>query len=110
MRIDRLDGVRAVAILMVLFFHRGYFAYGWTGVDLFFILSGFLITGALRKTRANPDYWSRFYMRRAARILPPVLLLMLLYSLAVKPHLPTIIGYTLFAGNLMSYTASVGPF
>lgn len=104
MRIDRLDGVRAIAILMVLLFHRGYLSQGWTGVDLFFVLSGFLITGILRKTRTDERYWTRFYSRRAARILPPVLLLMIVYSLAAKPPLPTILGYTLFAGNYMSRT------
>lgn len=104
MRIDRLDGIRAVAIFMVLLFHQRSLAFGWTGVDLFFVLSGFLITGILRKTRTNQNYWSRFYSRRAARILPPVLLLMFLYSLAAKPQLPTILGYTLFAGNVMNRT------
>jgi peptidoglycan/LPS O-acetylase OafA/YrhL len=104
MRIDRLDGIRAVAIFMVLLFHQRSFAFGWTGVDLFFVLSGFLITGILRRTRTNQNYWSRFYSRRAARILPPVLLLMFVYCLAAKPQLPTILGYTLFAGNVMNRT------
>jgi peptidoglycan/LPS O-acetylase OafA/YrhL len=104
MRIDRLDGIRAVAVFMVLLFHQRSFALGWTGVDLFFVLSGFLITGILRKTRTNQNYWSRFYSRRAARILPPVLLLMFLYCLAAKPQLPTILGYTLFGGNVMNLT------
>jgi peptidoglycan/LPS O-acetylase OafA/YrhL len=103
-RIDRLDGLRAIAILMVLLFHEGYLSQGWAGVDLFFVLSGFLITGTLRKTRTNQNYWSRFYWRRAARILPPVLLLMFVYSLAVKPKIQTILGYTLFAGNIMNRT------
>jgi peptidoglycan/LPS O-acetylase OafA/YrhL len=104
MRIDRLDGLRAIAILMVLLFHRGHFGYGWTGVDLFFVLSGFLITGILRKTRANEDYWFRFYIRRAARVLPPLLLLLLFYSMAARPPLLTILGYTFFAGNFMGFT------
>jgi peptidoglycan/LPS O-acetylase OafA/YrhL len=105
MRIDRLDGIRAIAILTVLLFHRGNFVYGWTGVDLFFVLSGFLITGILRKTRANNDYWSCFYIRRAARILPPLLLLLLFYSLVTKPPLLTILAYTLFAGNFIGFTS-----
>jgi peptidoglycan/LPS O-acetylase OafA/YrhL len=104
MRIDRLDGIRAIAVFMVLLFHGGGLAVGWMGVDLFFVLSGFLITGILRKTRYNQDYWSRFYIRRAARILPPVLMLVLCYYLFTKPPLLTLLGYTLFAGNLMNFT------
>jgi peptidoglycan/LPS O-acetylase OafA/YrhL len=82
-----LDAVRGVAILMVLFFHgiapplgqplsrigSALFRlaqYGWTGVNLFFVLSGFLITGILLDSRGRADYFSRFYFRRALRILP----------------------------------------
>ncbi len=81
-----LDSLRGVAILLVLFFH-GFdfpnthfprFAHafisltliGWTGVNLFFVLSGFLITGILLGSKAKPGYYSRFYARRALRILP----------------------------------------
>jgi peptidoglycan/LPS O-acetylase OafA/YrhL len=82
-----LDSVRGLAILLVLFFHgiappantelssggRFIFAvsqYGWVGVNLFFVLSGFLITGILIDSRDRPDYFRRFYIRRALRILP----------------------------------------
>ena len=82
-----LDAVRGVAILMVLFFHGmapplgqplsrtgsallHLAQYGWTGVNLFFVLSGFLITGILLDSRPREDYFSRFYFRRALRILP----------------------------------------
>jgi peptidoglycan/LPS O-acetylase OafA/YrhL len=86
-RIRPLDGLRGIAILLVLVFHGFYLSAsadessldlaisrvtgaGWTGVDLFFVLSGFFITGILlegREAGANPV---NFYARRALRILP----------------------------------------
>jgi peptidoglycan/LPS O-acetylase OafA/YrhL len=80
-----LDGVRGLAILMVLCVHflapgtePGLFgsvigklsAYGTMGVDLFFVLSGFLITGILVDARKKPYFFRNFYMRRALRIFP----------------------------------------
>ncbi len=69
-----LDGLRAIAVLMVLEQHyiaTPYWAlWGWTGVRIFFALSGFLITGILYDTRHSKHRWSVFYMRRALRIFP----------------------------------------
>ena len=80
-RITQLDGLRAFAVLAV-FAQHALRAPLWMGVDLFFVLSGFLITGILleRKSRGQ-SYFSYFYARRIRRILPPYLLLMVVSSL-----------------------------
>jgi hypothetical protein len=95
--------IRAIAVLLVVLFHVGhYVTFGWVGVQLFFVLSGYLITGILRKIRSQPDYWREFYKKRAARILPPMLLLIVACTIFAKDRqLPTILGYTFFAGNIM---------
>ncbi len=77
-RIVALDGVRGIAILLVFANHAFKVKLAWAGVDLFFVLSGFLITGILlgvKQLRAGA-YYGQFYGRRARRILPPYLLLM----------------------------------
>jgi peptidoglycan/LPS O-acetylase OafA/YrhL len=73
-----LDGLRGVAVLLVVFHHHGLLKPGWVGVDLFFVLSGFLITGILRRTLNNRSYWKEFWIKRATRILPPFLVLLCL--------------------------------
>ena len=69
-----LDGLRAVAFLMVFALHylSGYLpvSFGWAGVDVFFVLSGFLITGILYDTRDDPFRVHNFYLRRTLRIFP----------------------------------------
>ena len=68
-----LDGLRAVAILMVFCEHyiRSPKAdWGWAGVDIFFVLSGFLITGILYDTRDSEHRFRNFYVRRTLRIFP----------------------------------------
>ncbi len=89
-----LDGIRAIAALMVMFFH--FFAsikintptlsvllklsiFGQTGVTLFFVLSGFLITRILISTKHNTDYFKNFYLRRTLRIFPLYYLFLLIY-------------------------------
>ena len=67
-----LDGLRGIAILLVFAFHLGLLPFGWIGVQLFFVLSGFLITNILIEMRSLPivDYYKRFYWRRTLRIFP----------------------------------------
>jgi peptidoglycan/LPS O-acetylase OafA/YrhL len=77
--VPELDGVRGIAILLVLGFHFGHilphpgnelFGLGWAGVDLFFVLSGYLITRILWTTREDRNYFVNFYGRRILRIFP----------------------------------------
>jgi peptidoglycan/LPS O-acetylase OafA/YrhL len=90
-----LDGVRAIAILMVIVYHSlnglpgmtwgqnvamRLASQGWAGVDLFFVLSGFLITGILMDARESAHALRNFYARRVLRIVP-VYLVFLLFSL-----------------------------
>ncbi|NYF78728.1 acyltransferase family protein [Granulicella arctica] len=70
-----LDGLRALAVIMVFFQHYGagrafVFGWGWTGVDIFFVLSGFLITGILYDSQHRPHRYRDFYIRRTLRIFP----------------------------------------
>ena len=104
-QMPELDSVRGLAILLVVFYHGYFWTYntiglhgfakafveatrpGWLGVNLFFVLSGFLITGILLHAKSKNDYYSRFYTRRALRILPAYYgLLLLLYVTGLKPR------------------------
>jgi peptidoglycan/LPS O-acetylase OafA/YrhL len=71
--IPGLDGLRAIAYLLVFFFHGHYLGVGWVGVQFFFVLSGFLITGILldmKKSLPPRGYFVKFYGRRFLRIFP----------------------------------------
>jgi peptidoglycan/LPS O-acetylase OafA/YrhL len=107
--IPSLDGLRGLAILLVMLFHmtllgtlpgsmdlnfhcafdRLWFnimEFGWCGVDLFFVLSGFLITGLLYDAKGGARYFSSFYVRRVLRIFP-LYYLVVAFSLLVLPHI-----------------------
>lgn len=108
-----LDGIRGLAILMVLLFHflrpeapsdlpgalRGpvelaigqVVSYGALGVDLFFILSGFLITGILYEARNDSAYFRNFYMRRLLRIFPLYYGVLIIIFLVI-PAIPALRG------------------
>ena len=86
-RIPELDGLRGTAICMVVAHHYIFYKYanifgprwGWAGVDLFFVLSGFLITGILLKSEKNEEGLGHFYMRRILRLFPIYYLCLAIY-------------------------------
>lgn len=88
-RIPRLDGLRALAFLAVFLNHAVHLPMAWVGVDLFFVLSGFLITTILRRDRETPPiaYIGHFYARRARRILPPYFIVLGLVALLQLPEI-----------------------
>jgi peptidoglycan/LPS O-acetylase OafA/YrhL len=123
-RFPALNGIRALAILMVFTLHYGGGTHGgpllhlvntirlrgWAGVDLFFTLSGFLITGILYDTRSDSHFFKRFFVRRSVRIFP-VFYLLIVVLLLLTPlfqyrwrlgHLP----YLIYMGN---FASSIDP-
>ncbi len=108
LHVKALDGVRGIAVLMVIIYHMEYLAprsslweraliaplrIGWAGVDLFFVLSGFLITGILLDTRRSPNYFKSFYARRALRIFP--LYYVVLSAILILSHFTGALDYVL---------------
>jgi peptidoglycan/LPS O-acetylase OafA/YrhL len=93
--IAEVDGLRGIASLLVLIHHfwpgsPGVFHkfaevahLGWIGVDLFFVISGFLIAGILLETKGQPNYYSAFYARRALRIFPLYYLFLLVLFVVI---------------------------
>lgn len=124
-RLPELDGIRGIAILLVLLLHWMVRPAGpllrdwsprawalldlsWCGVDLFFVLSGFLIAGILLDHRDAPNVLRTFYARRACRILPAYLVLLVAVTLPLggKPQISQgevpLAAYLLFLQNLWS--------
>jgi len=78
-----IDGLRAIAVLAVVFFHLNpaWVSGGFVGVDLFFVISGFLITGQIRQDLRERRFTLRdFYLRRIRRIAPPLIVMLLVVS------------------------------
>lgn len=77
---SEIDGLRAFAVLPVILFHAGFnnFSGGFVGVDVFFVISGYLITSILLNDIANGDFsFAKFYEKRARRILPALFVVVL---------------------------------
>lgn len=105
--IPALDGVRAIAILLVMLFHLAIpgFSLGWAGVPLFFVLSGFLITGVLLDAKGTQfgEYIRVFYIKRSFRIFPLFYAYLGLNAVAlVMKGLPTD-GYPWYLLYLQNY-------
>lgn len=119
-RVSELDGIRGLAILIVFFYHLIVFAsglanshvlrsplvklvdIGWIGVDIFFVLSGFLITAILLKTRGETHYFRNFYARRVLRIFP------LYYLVAVVVYI--FLPFILVKGEILAVVQTSWPF
>ena len=118
--IPELQGLRGIAVLAVVFYHcaprlvgpwvHSASLWGWAGVNLFFVLSGFLITSILLESRSKPRYFRNFYARRVLRIWPVyVLLLVVVYleapwfigpSIAAAVKTAPWLAYVFFVQNL----------
>jgi peptidoglycan/LPS O-acetylase OafA/YrhL len=136
-RIPELDGLRGIAIVLVLCLHYiiecipnganipllSWMSYGWSGVDLFFVLSGFLLGGTLMDALGSSNYFQVFYVRRICRILPlyyaifALFLVCWLDVLSGRMNIPwlfqskslPLISYALFFQNIsMSLDATFG--
>lgn len=106
-----IDGLRAVAVLLVLMFHLRLGAPGgYVGVDVFFVISGFLITGIIKREIEQGHFtFAGFYARRARRILPALLVVMLVSSFAaIVILLPT--DLERYAKSLVAALLSVSNF
>ncbi|MFC1848618.1 acyltransferase family protein [candidate division CSSED10-310 bacterium] len=137
-RIKELDGIRGIAIILVLIWHylscqilpepqahplltilRKATRLTWSGVDLFFVLSGFLIVGILIDHKHSPNFFKAFYIRRICRIFPIYYLMIFLFIIIRSLNLENIewlfanpfhIGYYLtYTQNfIMAHTSSYG--
>ena len=113
-----LDSIRGIAVLMVVLFH-GFASFGWQtayggfwgnllaslvncgqyGVDVFFVLSGFLITGLLLKARDKTHYYKNFYIRRVLRIVPVYIFLLVILKLWHIVDFRFVLASVLFLAN-----------
>jgi peptidoglycan/LPS O-acetylase OafA/YrhL len=103
-KIPQLDAVRGFAVLLVLLHNTDKYPSlhlhlisdkGWMGVDLFFVLSGFLITGILLDAKQSQDYFKNFYARRCLRIWP-LYYSALLFMFVIVPFLRPSEAHTIF--------------
>jgi peptidoglycan/LPS O-acetylase OafA/YrhL len=113
-----IDGLRALAVLPVILFHGGIksFSGGYVGVDIFFVISGYLITSIILKEKEAGTFTiAGFYERRARRILPALFFIMLftiplawfwLLPHELKDFGKSVVAVTIFASNLLFWQES----
>ena len=111
---SEIDGLRALAIIPVILFHAGteFCSGGFLGVDIFFVISGYLITGIIvKETQENKFSVINFLTRRARRILPPLYFMMffvsIFYLLIARPSIEEC---TLFRESLLSSVSFLSNF
>ena len=110
-----IDGLRAIAVIPVILFHAGFqlFSGGYIGVDIFFVISGFLITSILLDEHQHQTFsLAAFYERRARRILPALILVLacclpfsyaILSPLDLRAFAKNLLGANIFLANVVSY-------
>ena len=104
-----LDGVRGFATLIVLLHHHSYLNSGWLGIDIFFVLSGYLITNILRRSRTDTFFWKAFWLKRVTRIVPPLLILLIAVRLIYHVPLLELAGYMFSWGDILVYARPFDP-
>ncbi len=115
-RIPELDAIRGIAAVVIVVYHLWFPTHGFMGtaVDLFFVMSGYLITTIILKQRDQPGFLVTFYARRSLRIWP-IYYLSLLVFLAINPALPkpwqteALPYYLSYTQNLPSYWGAADP-
>jgi peptidoglycan/LPS O-acetylase OafA/YrhL len=115
-----IDGLRAIAILPVLFFHAGIEAFsgGFIGVDIFFVISGYLITRIVAgEIAAGRFTFARFYERRVRRIFPALFCVLIVSTATAAVIFPpsdffnfakSLLAITLFASNMFFWRMPAG--
>lgn len=113
-----IDGLRAVAVIPVLLFHAGLWGFsgGFLGVDVFFVISGFLITSILlREAQEGRFSIAAFYYRRVRRIFPALFVMLLVVTaaaafilapLAFRSYANTVVATALFCSNILFWLQS----
>ena len=108
-----IDGLRAIAVIPVILFHAGFenFSGGFVGVDIFFVISGYLITSIILSEKENGTFsLINFYERRARRIIPALFFVMLISTLFswfwltpshMKDFSESLVGISFFASNIL---------
>jgi peptidoglycan/LPS O-acetylase OafA/YrhL len=113
-----IDGLRAIAVIAVILFHfnAGMFPGGYLGVDVFFVISGYLITGLIKKKLDNGHFsFTDFYLRRIKRIIPALYILLFLVTIVAailllptdfKDYGRSLLSQSVFSSNIYFYFKS----